>query len=246
MWTGTHFVDAMNWLSRVIHGRSAGRLLRPRRRPAVGNSTLIMTRVPPCIYSRRASAARIHSDSYNSTMNAGVQCCTSRQHNTHISESKEVLYRWHPWCGRTVWIFGTVERKNAETVLRCALEPFETARLLEVPQWMFDPVACCRVTSATSPAVNCEALRELKRLLAQRPRAGQDGVVQAEHHPLPRTGGADATPDKSATGRSTRPVPSFSEDTTMGAPAARGPAADSAFADATAEATPSRRAGGAR
>ena len=39
-WSGTHFVDAMNWLSRVIHGRSAGRLSRPRRRPAVGNSTL--------------------------------------------------------------------------------------------------------------------------------------------------------------------------------------------------------------
>src|ERR1700688_1363545 len=77
-WTGTHFVDAMNWLSRVIHGRSAGRLLRPRRRPAVGNSTLIMTRVPPCIYSRRASAARIHSDSYNPTTNVGVQCCSTR------------------------------------------------------------------------------------------------------------------------------------------------------------------------
>jgi hypothetical protein len=38
----------MNWLLRVIHGRSSGRLLRPRRRPAVDNSTLIMTRAPPC------------------------------------------------------------------------------------------------------------------------------------------------------------------------------------------------------
>jgi hypothetical protein len=75
-WSGTHFVDAMNWLLRVIHGRSSGRLLRPRRRPAVGNSTLIMTRVPPCVDSRRASAARIHSGSRNPTMNAGVQCCS--------------------------------------------------------------------------------------------------------------------------------------------------------------------------
>lgn len=24
IWSGTHFVDAMNWLSRVIHGQSAG------------------------------------------------------------------------------------------------------------------------------------------------------------------------------------------------------------------------------
>jgi len=85
--------------------------------------------------------------------------------------------------GHTVWIFTTIERKNAESVLRCAREPFDTAGLLEVPQWMFDPVACCRMTSATSPAVSCEALRELKYLLAQAPAARQRGMVQAEHHP---------------------------------------------------------------
>ena len=79
------------------------------------------------------------------------------------------------------------------------------------------------VTSATSPAVSCEALRELKYLLAQAPAAGQRDMVQAEHHPLLRTGGADATPDQPATGRSTRPVSSFSEDATVDAPAAGGP-----------------------
>lgn len=91
---------------------------------------------------------------------------TCRQHNVHITESREVLYRWHPWYGHAVWIFTTTERKNAESVLRCGQEPFDTAGLLEVPQWMLDPVACCRITSATSPAVNGEALRELKRLLS--------------------------------------------------------------------------------
>jgi hypothetical protein len=88
-----------------------------------------------------------------------------------------------------------IERKNAESVLRCGREPFDTAGLLEVPQWMFDPVACCRISSATSPAVSCEALRELKHLLAQAPAARQRDMVQAEHHPLLRTGGADATPE---------------------------------------------------
>jgi hypothetical protein len=65
-------------------------------------------------------------------------------------------------------------------------------------------------------------------------------MVQAEHHPLLRTGGADATPDQPATGRSTRPVSSFSEDATVDAAAAGGPAGDGAFAGATAAATPSR------
>jgi hypothetical protein len=31
-----------------------------------------------------------------------------------------------------VWIFTTIERKNAESVLRCGREPFERAGLLEV------------------------------------------------------------------------------------------------------------------
>jgi hypothetical protein len=121
-------------------------------------------------------------------LNEAFAGCTSRQYNAHITESREVLYRWHPWYGHTVWIFTTIERKNAESVLRCGREPLDTAGLLEVPQWMFDPVACCRITSATSPAVSCEALRELKHLLAQAPAARQRGMVQAEHHPLLRTG----------------------------------------------------------
>ena len=76
-------------------------------------------------------------------------------------------------------IFNTVE-KNGEIALRCALNPLETARVSEVPLWMFDPGACCRVTSAISPVVTCEALRELKRLLADTSLAAQADMVQAE------------------------------------------------------------------
>jgi hypothetical protein len=39
-----------------------------------------------------------------------------------------------------VRIFNTVER-NGENVLRCALDPLGTARVSEVPLWMFDPRA---------------------------------------------------------------------------------------------------------
>jgi hypothetical protein len=165
--------------------------------------------------------------------------CTSRQHNTHITASHEVLYRWHPWYGRKVWVFNTVE-KNGETVLRCALDSLETSRVSEVPQWMFDPLACCRITFAIHPVVSCEALHELKRLLADRSLAHQTYMVQAEHHPFLRTGGADATRDEPATGRSTRPVSSLPEDTTVGAPAAGGTAADGALAGTIAAATSTR------
>jgi hypothetical protein len=56
---------------------------------------------------------------------------TSRKRNTHITESREVLYRWHPWFGRMAWIFNVVE-KNGQAVVRCALDPLETARVSEV------------------------------------------------------------------------------------------------------------------
>jgi len=124
--------------------------------------------------------------------------CTSRQLNTHITESRVVLYPWHPWHGRTVSVFNTVA-KNGDEVFRCGLESMETAWPLEVPQWMFDPAACFRIHFATSPAVNCEALLELKR----------EAVLQAGHHSLPRTGGADATLYEPAAGGSCEAVEGY-------------------------------------
>jgi hypothetical protein len=176
--------------------------------------------------------------------------CTNRQQNTHITESKAILYRWHPWCGRTVFVFSTIA-KNEEIIFRCALEPHETARVLEVPQWMFDPVACCHVTCATSPAVDCAALRELKPLLADKPFSTPGSVIKAGHQPLPCTGGADASHDKPASGRSAQSDSAVSKDAAVGAPAASGPAADAPVTGTIAAATPARavrrrtRSGGA-
>src|SRR5262245_25440179 len=36
--------------------------------------------------------------------------CTSRQRNTHNTESREVRYAWHPWFGRIVTVFETLTK----------------------------------------------------------------------------------------------------------------------------------------
>ena len=195
---------------------------------------------------------RIRAASNSRYCYAGGVCCTSRKHNTHITESREVLYRWHPWFGRVAWIFNVVE-KNGEIILRCALEPLEErARISEMPQWMFDPVICRHIRYSVLPIVGCEALRELKRLLTDKSLAAKLDVVQAEHRPLSCTGGADATRSESPSGRSTRSVSALPRDARVGASAGGSAAADSAPAGATAAATPTRiarrgkRTGGVR
>ena len=50
-------------------------------------------------------------------------------------------------------------------VYRCVLEPDDDSRSLEIPQWMFDASACCRIALSPSPAVTCEALHELRHLI---------------------------------------------------------------------------------
>jgi hypothetical protein len=41
--------------------------------------------------------------------------------NAHVTESRVVLYRWHPWHGRLVYIVGAVAR-NEHALYRCVLE----------------------------------------------------------------------------------------------------------------------------
>ncbi|SIT48372.1 hypothetical protein BN2476_630147 [Paraburkholderia piptadeniae] len=150
------------------------------------------------------------------------------------------------------WIFNVIE-KNGEIILRCALDPLEaTARVSEMPQWMFDPIACGRITYSVLPIVDCEALREFQRLLTDRTLASQSNVVEAEHRPLSCTGGADATRSEPPSGRSTRSVSALSRDARVGASAGGSAAADSAPAGAATAATPTRiarrgtRTGGVR
>ena len=68
--------------------------------------------------------------------------------DTHITESREVLYPWHPWYGRSVWIYQTLT-KNGAAICHCGLSQTRDSRALEVPQWMFDSAACQPDTDST-------------------------------------------------------------------------------------------------
>ncbi|MGF6758968.1 hypothetical protein P3T16_006396 [Paraburkholderia sp. GAS42] len=74
------------------------------------------------------------------------------------------------------WIFNVVE-KNGEIILRCALDPLEaTARVSEMPRWMFDPVICRHIRYSVWPIADCEALRDLRRLLTDKSLAARDDL----------------------------------------------------------------------
>jgi hypothetical protein len=91
--------------------------------------------------------------------------CRTQRRNTHGTEEREVLYRWHPWFGRLVWVHKEFE-KQAREVLRCSLDCGESARSLELPAWMFDRAACASIRLATTAQVSCAALLALQSRLA--------------------------------------------------------------------------------
>jgi len=105
--------------------------------------------------------------------------------------------------GRGVWIHGGLV-KSGLALYGCSLEQNHEARLFEIPQWMFESGACCRVQRAENPAVDCAALLDLKLLLQRTRSPGRDLVVQAQHHSSP--GGADARMGDSTEGSANRIV----------------------------------------
>jgi hypothetical protein len=114
---------------------------------------------------------------------------TSRQSKTHSTEVREIRYPWHPLYGRLVWIHGALV-KGGQALYHCSLEQNHQAPLFQIPQWMFESGACCRMHRAEEPAVDCAALRDLKRLLHHTRSPGRDFVIEAQHHSSP--GGTDA------------------------------------------------------
>jgi hypothetical protein len=95
----------------------------------------------------------------------GAWYCTTRQHNTHRIEEREVLYPWHPWFGRVVFVHETMKRGGVG-VLRCSQSGEEGARCLETPEWMFDRGVCCGMVRGDSPRVSRAALYSLKALIS--------------------------------------------------------------------------------
>ena len=165
--------------------------------------------------------------------NAGAPGCTSRQRNTHNIESREVRYPWHPWHARAVAVHEALT-KNGRGVFRCGIDENPGMRLLEIPQWMFDSVACCRMRLATVPTVSCGALRDLKALLRYASFPDSDVVIQGQHRSLLSPGGADAKITKPAESGSIQTVSSTPEAPVLAGAASRNQAENSKVAGATA------------
>ena len=132
--------------------------------------------------------------------------CTSRIRKTHVTEKMEVLYPWHPWFGRQVYVHAIVERSDARS-FSCAIDSQQTARCLGVPAWMFDRAACMRTRRAATPQVELAALVRLQTLLTETiERTASASTVVGARHPFAKQGDADATPEASVSNRPTGSV----------------------------------------
>lgn len=96
--------------------------------------------------------------------NGDVRYCTTGRQNTHVTDRREVLYPWHPWFGRLVYVHSVVD-KPGDAVFRCNLTGLRSDRLLEVPIWMFDRTACASCRRSVSAHVSLEALKALAGLV---------------------------------------------------------------------------------
>ena len=106
---------------------------------------------------------------------------TTRQYRTHNAEPREVQYRWHPWFGRTAWVYRMVVRRT-RAVAQCGLDQNQHSKSLEIPLWMLEVAPCSALRAAETPVVDCAALQRLKALL-------HGDMIQDRHSSL---GGADA------------------------------------------------------
>jgi hypothetical protein len=158
---------------------------------------------------------------------------TSRQRNTHNIELREVRYPWHPWHARTVAVHEALTR-NGRAVCRCGVDENPRGRLLEIPQWMFDSVACRRMRMANVPKVSCGALLDLKALLRCASFPDSAVVLQGQHRSLLSPGDADARITKPAESRSIQTISSAPEAPVLAGAASRNQTENSTVAGATA------------
>ena len=154
--------------------------------------------------------------------------------HTHNIELREVRYPRHPWHARTVAVHEALTR-NGRAVCRCGVDENPGGRLLEIPQWMFDSVACCRMRMAKVPTVSCGALLDLKALLRCASFPDSAAVVlQGQHRSLLSPGGADARITKPAESRSIQTISSAPEAPVVAGAASRNQTENSTVAGATA------------
>jgi hypothetical protein len=90
--------------------------------------------------------------------------CTTRLENTHGTEFRELLYRWHPWFGLRIDVHEAIERPDGR-VFRCTVSGSNEDRWLELQAWMFDRSACAKVRLTTDARADLSALATLGALL---------------------------------------------------------------------------------
>ena len=132
------------------------------------------------------------------------------------TESREILYPWHAWFGRLVWVYGT-RVCHGRSIARYGLEQRHDARGIEIAQWMFETAACCHMHMAGEPVTSVDALRDLRNLLSRSvPRSPED-VLQGQHPSLSLDRSANAIlTDPTTMDDATGADPSFSEGTRAG------------------------------
>ena len=114
----------------------------------------------------------------------GVCDCTIRRQNAHGIEDREVLYSWHPWAGRSVFIKEVVERKSGG-VFRCVCREQSLDVVLELPSWMFDRATCAMARVLANPRVDLTALRALRGLLNDIAKDRTSGQSTPSNIPFP-------------------------------------------------------------
>jgi len=124
--------------------------------------------------------------------------------------------------------------RNGRAVCRCGADENPGIRLLEIPQWMFDSVACCRMRLAAVPTVSCGALLDLKALLRCALFPDSAVVLQGQHRSLLSPGGADARITKPTESRSIQTIPSAPEAPVLAGAASGNQTENSTVAGATA------------
>ena len=173
---------------------------------------------------------------------AAARGCTTRQHKTHITDARELRYPWHPWAGREVFIHGAVGKSDSPA-LHCSLDPSTTPRLIQIPQWMFDPAVSYEAQLRDSPSVDAAALLQLKLLLSSLigPRVAR--VLQAQHPSQDDAGESDVPFIEATAPSATAAVSSHPEAPALVGTTGGGSATDTRTARATAARRRARTSG---
>jgi hypothetical protein len=108
--------------------------------------------------------------------------------------------------------------KRGQAVARCSLEDVQPFRIVEVPLWMLDAAACCKIQASKCKVANVESLRELKALLQPTRRIDLEFAIQTQHPCLLDAGGADVSVIDPTEVHPTRAVYSPESDTGLDAP----------------------------